>query len=86
MDIINGGFETLGMFFILPSILKLHREKVVRGVSWTHAGFFWTWGAWNLIYYPSLDQWLSWGGGIALFLANTVWLAQLIYYTRRENV
>lgn len=80
IDYVNGAFETLGCLFILPSILKLRREKMVRGVSWVHAGFFWSWGAWNIFYYPSLDQWCSFAGGIALFAANTIWVSQILFY------
>lgn len=82
-DNINGIFEVLGCSFILPSVVKLHREKMVRGVSWLHALFFWSWGVWNMFYYPSLDQWWSFAGGVALFSANTVWVGQLIYYRRK---
>lgn len=85
IDIINGMFETCGAFFILPSIIKLAKDKQVRGVSWVHAGFFATWGFWNLFYYPSLDQWFSFAGGVGLVLTNTIWLAQLIYYSNKES-
>jgi hypothetical protein len=86
MDVINGIFEMCGALFIAPSIFKLHREKEVKGVSWVHASFFTAWGYWNLFYYPSLGQWLSFSGGVALVLTNTLWLAQLIYYSNRKAV
>lgn len=82
-DTINACFESLGCLFILPSIIRLHREKEVRGISWVHAAFFWVWGAWNIYYYPSLDQWYSFIGGIGIFIANTVWMAQLLYWSRK---
>ena len=84
-DAINGTFEAMGAFFILLSVRKLYRDKRVRGVSWVHAGFFATWGYWNLYYYPYLDQWLSFWGGVGIVLANSIWLGQLIYYTIRER-
>lgn len=84
-DIINGLFESAGGFFILLSILKLHREKQVKGVSWWHAGFFATWGYWNLYFYPSLDQWFSFWGGLFLVAMNTVWLLQMAYWIRRAK-
>lgn len=80
-DIINGLFESVGFVFILPSIIKLYRDKEVKGVSWVHSMFFWSWGAWNLYYYPSLGQWMSFYGGVLLLLANTIWMSQLIFYT-----
>lgn len=84
-DILNGLFESCGGFFIGLSILKLHREKLVRGVSWTHVAFFSTWGFWNLYFYPHLDQWFSFWGGAALVAANATWLGQIVYYNHRAK-
>lgn len=84
-DLINGTFEASGSLFIMTSIVKLYRQKMVRGVSWIHASFFALWGYWNLYYYPHLDQWLSFFGGIAIVSANTFWLCQLIYYSLTEK-
>lgn len=84
-DTINALFELAGSFFILLSILKLEREKQVRGVSWLHTGFFTAWGLWNLWFYPAVGAWLSFIGGIALVLTNAYWLGQIIYYTQKEK-
>lgn len=84
-DLINGSYELLGAPFILLSILKIHKEKSATGVSWLHAGFFASWGYWNLFYYPHLEQWFSFIGGVAIVIANTYWLGQLIYYKRKNN-
>lgn len=84
-DALNGTFELLGGFAIILSIVKLHRDKMVRGVSWLHTSFFALWGFWNLYYYPSLDQWLSFSGGIFITTTNTIWVLMLIYYTRLER-
>lgn len=85
LDAINATFELAGGLFIAASIVKLHRDKVVHGVSWLHVSFFTAWGLWNLIYYPALGQMLSFAGSVGITLANTIWLAQLIYYTRRPG-
>lgn len=79
-DLVNGIFESLGGFFITLSIVKLHREKIVRGVSWMHVAFFSSWGFWNLYFYPHLDQWLSFVGGAILVTMNAVWLLQIWYW------
>lgn len=79
-DLINGTFESCGGFFILFSVIKLYKEKIVRGVHWVHTSFFTSWGFWNLYYYPALDQWFSFFGGFFLVLVNTIWLSQIIYY------
>jgi hypothetical protein len=84
-DTVNGLFEGAGAFFIFQSVLKLRRDKMVRGVSWLHSGFFAAWGYWNLFYYPGLHQWLSFWGGVGIVTTNTLWLLQIIYYTRKER-
>lgn len=46
--------------------------------------FFWSWGIWNLFFYPSLGQWYSFVGGIALVAGNTVWVALALRYRNRR--
>jgi len=82
MDTINGLFECFGSLFILLSIRQLIKDKQVRGFHWGHLTFFTTWGLWNLVYYPHLDQWVSFVGGIFVTLANVVYLALILYYRR----
>lgn len=84
-DAVNGSLELAGGLFILLSIYKLSQEQQVRGVSWVHVIFFAAWGYWNLFYYPQLEQYLSFMGGIVIVTTNTIWVGQLIYYTRRER-
>lgn len=82
-DFVNGCFESLGSVFILFSILKLNRDKAVRGVSRVTIGFFLTWGLWNLWYYPHLGQTLSAIGGSLIVLTQAYYFAQTWYY--RQN-
>jgi hypothetical protein len=84
-DIANGTFEMLGGLFILFSIMKLHGDKQVKGVSYIYLTFFTIWGYWNLYYYPSLGQWWSFVGGVSVVAMNTVWLGQILYYTRKAK-
>ncbi len=81
-DQINGLFETFGGLLLCRSILLLYRQKQVHGVSILSVAFFMTWGFWNLAYYPALSQWCSFAGGVLLVTANTIWVGQLIYYSR----
>lgn len=80
-DYINGAYECLGGFFIYLSIRKLRKDKKVHGISWAHAFFFTSWGYWNLFYYPHLEQWMSFVGGVLIVITNTIWMGQLVYYT-----
>lgn len=84
-DLINGCYEALGSLFILMSILRLHKDKKVRGVSIIGVAFFMSWGYWNLYYYPSLNQWWSFIGGLFIVISNTFWVGQMIYYSVLEK-
>ena len=79
-DIINGLFELSGSIFVAASIIKTKRDKCTKGVSWITITYFSAWGYWNLFYYPHLDQWCSFVGGILIVITNTIWMCQILYY------
>jgi len=79
-DIINGGFEFGLSFFLLKSIQQVLKDKQVKGIWWPMVAFTTSWGYWNLYYYPNLDQWWSFAGGITVVTCNTIWLALLYKY------
>ena len=84
-DLINGLWEVVGGFFIMTSVWQLYKDKRVRGVHWAHVSFFTLWGWWNMYFYPAEDLWLSFAGGLNVVFWNTIWWAQLIYYSRKER-
>lgn len=79
-DIINGLFEASGGIFVLNHCRVLYADKKVNGISVLSTIFFLSWGLWNLYYYPHLDQWMSFFGGIMIASANFIWVSMLIYY------
>lgn len=79
-DIVNALFEFGGALAILASVMKLARDKCVRGVHWFTTAFFGAWGLWNLYYYPSLDQFWSFAAGLAVVTANALYLAMICWY------
>ena len=85
-DLINSLFELIGAGFICLSIIKLHKDKQVKGVSWIHIAFFTSWGYWNMYYYPHLNQWLSFYGGLTIIMANSFWTCQILFYSWRNRV
>lgn len=82
LDLVNGLFEFIGGVCIWMNVRKLLKDKMVRGVSWYVTLFWWSWGVWNLIYYPALNQWMSFSGGLFIVSGNFVWLALAIKYRR----
>jgi hypothetical protein len=73
-DYINGAFELVGGVATWANFVQLRRDRAIAGVHWASQGFFASWSAWNLIYYPSLHQWASTVGGVALASGNIAWL------------
>lgn len=83
-DLINGGLELGGGVMQLANVRRLRRDKTVRGVDWRVSAFFAIWGVWNLYYYPSLGQWASFTGGLAIVAGNIIWLLLALHYHRLE--
>jgi hypothetical protein len=85
-DLINGCFELLSAAFSTINIFHLVKDKTIKGVSWIPVFFFTIWGAWNLYYYTSLNQMISFVAGISIFIVNIIWLSLLFYYkTKYKN-
>lgn len=84
-DAVNATFEAGASIAILVNWLKLLKDKQVHGVHPGPVAFFAAWGFWNLYYYPSLGQALSFAAGIAVVTTNVLWLVTMIYYLRRKT-
>jgi uncharacterized membrane protein YfcA len=81
-DLVNAGYESIGGLMIFLHCLALYRDKEVKGVSVFATVIFTSWGYWNLYYYPHLNQWASFFGGVVIVLANTLWVGMMWYYLR----
>lgn len=83
-DIVNGLFEATAGLFVINNCRCLLRDKSVKGVSVLSTGFFTAWGIWNLYYYPSLSQWMSFFGGLLIVVSNVLWIILAIRYRELE--
>lgn len=81
-DLVNAGFEAGMVPTIGLSVFALYRDKRVAGVHWFQFAFVTAWGAWNLYYYPSLDQWASFWAGVGVFGINLWYTTAMLYYLR----
>lgn len=84
-DKINGLFELLGGAFVLLNCARLYKDKKVRGVSFMAVSYFTLWGYWNIYYYPHLNQWMSFIGGLTIVAMNTLWIIMMVYYIKKEK-
>jgi hypothetical protein len=84
-DLINGLFEFVGAIFVILHILRLTKDKEVKGVSVVATAYFTSWGVWNVYFYPTNNLIFSFVGGVFLATANIVYVTLLIYYNGREE-
>lgn len=82
-DLINGAFELGCSYFTCRNAWQMHLDKKLRGVYWGLFAFTTAWGIWNLHYYPHLDQWFSFVGGIFVVSGNLAWL--VLAWRYRKN-
>lgn len=81
-DLINGCFELAGGLFVLNHVRVLLKDKSVKGVSILSTIVFTLWGVWNLYYYPSLNQMISFYGGLLIVFANSLYISLMLYYRK----
>jgi len=79
-DIVNAIFEIGGGLLIWINVNQIAKDKKVFGVHWAPTAFFFAWGVWNLFYYPSLDQYLSFIGGLVIVCGNAAYVYLLFKY------
>lgn len=79
-DLINGAFELSAGFMVWINTRQAWKDHKVYGVHWLPTMFFTSWGVWNLFYYPHLDQWCSFWGGVNIVIANIAWLYTVLYF------
>lgn len=84
-DLINGGFELGGaLLTYATSVRAIERDKKIMGFSPVPTAFFTAWGLWNLFFYPSLEQWASFVGGLAIVGVNIRYLYLIWKYTHAQ--
>jgi hypothetical protein len=79
-DVVNAAFEMVGSAFTWMNVLRVRRDRGYAGIYLPAILFFFSWGFWNLFYYPSLGQWWSFGAGLSLVCANLAWVVAMVYY------
>lgn len=84
-DIINGAFEFAGAMAGFWNVVVICRQKQVRGFAPLAYIYFTLWGAWNIYYYPHLNQWFSLAGTIAITISNGLFAGLAIYFSRRNK-
>lgn len=82
-DQINGAFEVIGALFTWMSIRQVWKDKGYAGIWLPAVVFFMSWGLWNCFYYPYLNQWWSFAGGVFMVLTNVTWITLMACFGRK---
>ena len=82
---INSIFEGGGALLLFMNIVRLYKDKQVRGFHWLPTLFFALWSVYNLFYYTHLNQMFSFAGACLMALFNMTFAIMAIYYIRKEK-
>jgi hypothetical protein len=83
-DAVSAGFEVSAGILTWMNVKILLKHKVVRGVYWPATAVFTAWGGWNCIWYPHLQQWLSFSGGLFITVANATWIYWVLRFKQNR--
>lgn len=79
-DQINGILEMAASIFILNHCRVLEKDKAVKGISILSVVFFTLYGIFNIFYYPSIAQWVSFWAGLFIVVVNFLYLWMVLKY------
>lgn len=82
-DLINAIFEGGGALFLCLNIRRLLKDRSVKGVSLVTTSWWTAWGFWNVYFYAAVSCSASFWAGLAVVVANAVWLGLAVYYARQ---
>lgn len=83
-DLVNGCYEFLGGIAVWLNVLAIWKDRGYAGVRIPVMAFFTSWSLWNLYYYPLLNQWASFCGGLSIGLANLAFVGSMVYWGRKQ--
>lgn len=84
IDLITSLFQICAIIFQLDNIVKLYRDKDIKGVSLYIFILYTIWAVWNLYYYMILQQSLSFIIGIFTVIVNLIWISLAVYYKNNK--
>jgi hypothetical protein len=86
IDFINALFEFSASFAIIINIIKLIKDKQIKGISLWSSTFFMVWGIWNIYYYNELQQSFSFYCCIIMCILNIGWLSLAAFFKFKNKI
>lgn len=85
VDLINAAFEGVGACLTALDVLRIRKDKQVKGVHWPTRAFWTVWGIWNIWYYSAVGHPFSFWAGAALAAVNGIWTAHAAWYSKPKT-
>ncbi len=86
IDIVTAIFDIIFVYNGFVNIMKLYRDKDVRGVSLSYWMLCIAWNAWStFVVYPTANLLMAQYLCGVLMLQYTAWLAMAFYYRQRSK-
>ena len=85
LDQANAGFEFAGASLRTLDCYRLYQAKRFQGGSLFTALFFFLWGLFNTVFYPSLGQTWSLVAAVLLTAVNGLWISMAVFYNRKHK-
>ena len=80
IDMVNSFFPFVGSIFVILNIIKMHKDKELKGSHWFSPLFFYCGQIWGAYFMYTLHKWWSLAGAIVLTFFNFVWYFTMLYY------
>jgi len=86
-DQINSGFIFVAGIFYVLNLLKLIKDKDIKGISKLSIVFFSIWNIWTLFFFLMVTEfWWTIGAYIIVTVLNVVYIILMIKYGRKKGV
>jgi hypothetical protein len=83
-DFINACFLFTAAICCIFSIVKISKDKTIKGVSILQILHLWAWTTWGVFFYAYYQIYLSFWCSLILTITETIWVAQIFYYRERN--
>jgi hypothetical protein len=85
-DQINSGFVLMAALFYVLNLLKLMKDKEVKGISKISIGFFSLWNVWTLYFFIKVSEyWWTIGAYMIVAVLNIAYITLMIKYGVKKN-
>ena len=85
-DQVNSGFVSIAALFYILNLLKLIKDKEVKGISKISIAFFSLWNVWTLFFFIAVSEyWWTIGAYVAVAILNITYIALMVKYSRGKR-